>query len=208
MSKYIRNLIAQGEHLHLDFKYEISDAKKIARTFSAFANTNGGTLLIGVKDNGVIKGIQTDEELYMAESSATMYSRPEVNFSIETWTIQDKTILEVKIPESSNKPHLAPWKDNSWKAFVRVDDENFLADAVLIDIWRNQRKYHKVEISSFSEEESLMKYIDANESVSIKQVMDFSNLKYHKAKKLISDLVFLNILDYTIGKDGTTFQIH
>ena len=207
MSKYIRNLIAQGEHLHLDFKYEISDAKKIARTFSAFANTSGGTLLIGVKDNGAIKGIQTDEELYMAESSATLYSRPEVNFSIDTWTINDKTILEVKIPESVNKPHLAPWKDNSWKAFVRIDDENFLADAVLLDIWKNQRKYHQVEISSFSEEESLLRFIEAEENVNIKQVIEFSKLNYHNAKRLVSNLVFLNILDYTIGKEGTTFNV-
>ena len=67
MNKYINNLISQGENLNLDFKFEISDAKKIARTFSAFANTKGGKLLIGVKDNGAIAGIRTDEEIFMIE---------------------------------------------------------------------------------------------------------------------------------------------
>ena len=48
----IEALIEQGEHQQLDFKFEVSDSKKIARTLSAFANTDGGRLLIGVKDNG------------------------------------------------------------------------------------------------------------------------------------------------------------
>lgn len=46
----------------LDFKFEISDSKKIARSLVAFANTDGGRLLIGVKDNGVISGIRSEEE--------------------------------------------------------------------------------------------------------------------------------------------------
>ena len=48
---YIHALIAEGEHQQQDFKFEISDARKIAKTLSAFANTDGGRLLIGVKDN-------------------------------------------------------------------------------------------------------------------------------------------------------------
>ena len=60
----IEELIAQGEHQQLDFKFEVSDSKKIARTLSAFANTDGGRLLIGVKDNGAIAGVRSDEEYY------------------------------------------------------------------------------------------------------------------------------------------------
>lgn len=47
---YIHALIAEGEHLQQDFKFEISDARKIAKTLSAFANTRGGKLLIDDKD--------------------------------------------------------------------------------------------------------------------------------------------------------------
>ena len=61
---YIHKLITEGEHQQLDFKFEIADSRKIARTFSAFANTDGGRLLIGVKDNGSISGIRTGREIY------------------------------------------------------------------------------------------------------------------------------------------------
>ena len=56
--KYLRSLIAEGEHQELDFKFEISDARKIAKTLSAFYNTHGGRLLIGVKDNRRIAGVR------------------------------------------------------------------------------------------------------------------------------------------------------
>ena len=64
---YIHTLIAEGEHQQQDFKFEISDARKIAKTLSAFANTDGGRLLIGVKDNGRIAGVRSEEEKYMIE---------------------------------------------------------------------------------------------------------------------------------------------
>ena len=76
---YIKKLISEGEHQQLDFKFEISDSRKIAKTLVAFANTDGGTLLIGVKDNGNIAGIRSDEEYYMVEAAATMYCKPSIN---------------------------------------------------------------------------------------------------------------------------------
>ena len=74
----LHRLIAEGEHQQQDFKYEISDARKIARTLSAFSNTYGGRLLIVVKDNGKIAGVRSDEEIYMVEAAATMYCTPPV----------------------------------------------------------------------------------------------------------------------------------
>ena len=46
VSSYIHKLIAQGEHQQQDFKFEISDSKKIARSLAAFSNTDGGKLLV------------------------------------------------------------------------------------------------------------------------------------------------------------------
>ena len=68
--------IAEGEHVRQDFKFAISDARKIAKSLSAFANTGGGRLLVGVKDNGQIAGVRSEEEIYMVEAAATVYCRP------------------------------------------------------------------------------------------------------------------------------------
>jgi predicted HTH transcriptional regulator len=39
---YIEKLVEEGEHQKQDFKFEISDSKKIARSIAAFSNTEGG----------------------------------------------------------------------------------------------------------------------------------------------------------------------
>ena len=54
--RYIRRLINEGEHQQQDFKYRVSDAMKLAKSVSAFANTDGGRLLIGVRDDGNMSG--------------------------------------------------------------------------------------------------------------------------------------------------------
>ena len=56
----IQKKIREGEHQQQDFKFRIDDSKKIAVSLVAFANTDGGRLLIGVKDNGRIAGCRTD----------------------------------------------------------------------------------------------------------------------------------------------------
>lgn len=62
---HIQTLIAEGEHQMLDFKFEISDSKRIARSLAAFANTDGARLLVGVKDNGAIAGVRSEEEIHI-----------------------------------------------------------------------------------------------------------------------------------------------
>ncbi len=90
----------------------------------AFANTNGGKLLVGVKDNGKIAGIRTDEEFYMVEAAAKIYSNPPINFSTQQWQIEGKTVLEIQIEPSTTKPHFAKNDDGKWLAYIRVHDEN------------------------------------------------------------------------------------
>ena len=47
-SHYIQDLILEGEHEHQDFKYQITDARKIARSIAAFANNSGGHLRLSL----------------------------------------------------------------------------------------------------------------------------------------------------------------
>jgi predicted HTH transcriptional regulator len=58
----IKKLIFEGEGVTLDFKKTITSCEKIARTMVSFANNKGGKLLIGVADDGIIKGVKSEDE--------------------------------------------------------------------------------------------------------------------------------------------------
>jgi hypothetical protein len=105
MDNYLKKLIKEGENQQLDFKYCVSDSRKIARTLSAFANSNGGKILIGVRDNGRIAGIKSDEEYYMVDTVAQLFCRPKITYSIKQHMTGGKTILEVEVLKGNKRPY-------------------------------------------------------------------------------------------------------
>lgn len=206
MSRYIQKLISQGEHQQLDFKYEISDAPKLARTFSAFANTNGGRLLIGVKDNGNISGIKTDEEAYMAEASANLYCKPPVPFEIVPHKIKDKVVLEIIVPESKLKPHKAPWKGGKLKSFVRVKDENFVANDVIEEVWRIKRtKGAKVKYKGI--EENLFSLLREQGEITLRDFVKHCKVKPYLAKKILANMISIDVIDIRITENEAFYKL-
>ena len=135
-SEYIHSLIAQGEHVRQDFKFEISDARKIAKTLSAFANTEGGRLLIGVKDNGKIAGVRSDEEQYMIEAAARLYCIPPVECKMQVYEVEGRSVLVASVDESTHKPVYAKDENGRKLAYVRMADENILATPVHLRVWQ------------------------------------------------------------------------
>lgn len=60
--------------------------------------------MVGVKDNGKIAGIRSEEEIYMIEAAATMYCCPKVEIETRTYLVEGKSVLEVSIGEMAVKP--------------------------------------------------------------------------------------------------------
>ncbi len=202
----IEELIEQGEHQQLDFKFEVSDSKKIARTLSAFANTDGGRLLIGVKDNGAISGIRSDEEYYMIEAASDMYTRPQVPFTATRWEVNGKTVLEVYIAPSGDKPHLAPDKDDKYKAYIRVADENILANDVLVLSWKKQNKSDGTLLKISKPVELLFDWLDGHETIHISQFCRIAHIHYHTARNILSDLLSMGALRYVVKEKRILYQ--
>ena len=194
----ILELISEGEHQQLDFKFEISDSKKIARTLSAFANTDGGTLLIGVKDNGNIAGIRSEEEYYMLEAAAEMYCSPKVSFTAKEWNMDGKIVLEVKITGSSEKPHKSPDKDNQYKAYIRVADENIVASEVLEMAWAKTAALQGRHIRITPPVRKLLNYLEINPHISLSQFRKIARIGYFTALNILSDLLAINAVGYLI----------
>ena len=136
----IKAKIALGENQTQDFKFRIDDQKKIARTLVAFANTDGGSLLIGVKDNGKITGINPEEEFHMIEGAATLFCKPAVAFETNVWQEDFRLVLEVIVPANPQRNHTAKDEDDKWKVYIRREDNTVLANKILIQVWNFQRK--------------------------------------------------------------------
>ncbi len=191
-NKYIEDLIKQGENQQLDFKFEIADSKKIARTLSAFSNTDGGTLLIGVKDNGSITGVNSTEEYHMLEAAANMYCKPEVSFKAKEWNIDGKKVLEFIIPKDPYIPYLAPDHKGIYKAYIRVQDQNILANYILLEVWKAKKNKVEVIIKYTKDYQTLFECLKKHDQISLTSLCKHTSLTKTKAKKMLIKLILLN----------------
>lgn len=205
--RHIQNLIAQGEHQQLDFKFEISDAMKIAKTFVSFANTDGGTLLIGVKDNGAIAGIRSEEEKFMAKSAASMYCKPAVNFSSNEYTINQKVVLEIVIPEGSEKPYMAKMPDGKWRTYIRAGDQNILANRILFKALKRKNSPEGAYINYTEKEKLLLEYLQENHTISLSEFRQIAKISAYAAENVLINFLALDMLDVEISEKDTIYKL-
>lgn len=207
MSRYIRQLISQGEGLTLDFKFEISDARKIARTLIAFSNTEGGKLLIGVKDNGKIAGIQSEEEYHMIEAAAQLYCKPEIHFLSRRWDINGKSILEIDIPKAEKKPCYALSKEGKWLAYVRIKDQNILANRVLLKVWEREKSKKGTILKYSNREKVLLDYLSMNSQISLSKFCKIAKISRRKAENILVNLVVFEVIEMTLSENAASYRL-
>lgn len=204
---YIQRLIDEGEHVHQDFKFAISDARKIAKSISAFSNTGGGRLLVGVKDNGKIAGVRSEEEIYMIEAAAKMYCIPEVSISNKIYRVQGKDVLEVTIEESENKPVCAVDVSNKAWAYVRINDENILADTVCLNMWKHNKQEEKVVVTYSEREKHLLNILDKYGELTLNRCSKLSNIPRITTSRLLADFIRFNLVEQIFREHTFYFRL-
>lgn len=204
---YIQKLIDEGEHVHQDFKFAISDARKIAKSISAFSNTEGGRLLVGVKDNGKIAGVRSEEEIYMIEAAAKMYCTPEVNISNKIFRVQSKDVLEVSIEESKNKPVCAIDENNKPWAYVRINDENILADTVFLNRWKHNKQEEKVIVTYSEREKYLLDILSKNKELTLNQCSRLSRIPRITTSRLLADFIRFDLVEQIFREHTFYFRL-
>jgi len=205
--KNIIDLIRNGENLYTDFKFEISDSRKIARSISAFANTDGGRLLVGVKDNGKIAGIRTEEEYYMIQGASSLYLKPKMQPGYKNWKINGLTVLEVIVEKSDNQIYYAQNESRTWKPYIRIHDQNHIAPPLLEKIWKKKNKKGILLRYSIAES-NLLHYLEKNKETNREQFKKFALVSDNEADEILSDLTVLKVIDYKISNDQLVFILN
>ena len=195
LSKYIYDLIEEGEHQCLDFKFEVNDARKIAISLVAFSNTRGGKLLIGVKDNGRIVGIKTEEEFYMLDLAASIFCKPEIILQYSRWNINGKIVLEVDVVPGRKKPYYAKNDSGKWMAYFRQEDQNHLANIIQLNVWKNENRGGGILLKYSNNESTLLAYLRENGEISLSKFVSHAKINRRSAINILSKLMIFKVID-------------
>ncbi|MBR5697180.1 MAG: putative DNA binding domain-containing protein [Prevotella sp.] len=190
MKNYILSLIEQGEHQQQDFKYKITDAQKLAKSVSAFANTDGGRLLIGVRDDGQVAGVRSEEEIYMMHAAAYTYCRPQPSIRFDTHIVNGRTVVVATVPPSDKRPIFALNKeDGERSAYIRINDENILASPVHLRLWREQQSALPV-VTTYEDTHALvLETLQNNQPLTLNQLTRRTRLPRQQVVNLLARFI-------------------
>ncbi len=107
MEGTIRELINDGEGICVEFKKCKTDLpKSVFETICSFLNRLGGDIFLGVNDDKTISGIDKSEVKKIKNNLVTILNNslkitPTVYLRVTEIEIDNKTILHIHVPESS-----------------------------------------------------------------------------------------------------------
>ncbi len=100
-------LIPKGEGIELEFKTCRNQLNRdVYETVCAFLNRHGGTILLGVQDDGTILGIEPDAAAQLKKDFVTAINNPQkitppTYLSVDEVEVAGKSLLHIFVPESS-----------------------------------------------------------------------------------------------------------
>jgi predicted HTH transcriptional regulator len=143
-------LLANGEGERLEFKLTLTHPHKIARTLVAFANTGGGTVLVGVLDNGRPVGVRDAFEERYAFRQAQLLTDPEIPLLLDEIELLNAppgstnadVVVRAQILESARKPHRVNVRPHGatpdWRVYVRSGAQSVQTSPLMEKVLRHE----------------------------------------------------------------------
>lgn len=204
----LKKLAAEGEGLQLEYKRKAAYPEKIVRELIAFANTEGGTLLVGVDDDGTIPGVRyPEEEGHVISEALKKYCRPELLYKESIIPIsENKYVVRFDIPPSPKRPHYLVIDKDTRQTFVREKDMSIKASPEMEEIVRRSKQKRDIGFTFGDDEKKLMEYLHEHRFISMPDYQKLSGLNRFKARRKLILLVLANVVKITASEKGDLYS--
>ena len=196
----LQRLVALGEGLTIEFTRRVPRPARIAKEVIALANTQGGKLLLGVDDDGTIKGVRdAHEEAFALRQAIAKHTRPLVPLDVAAVPVsRRREVLIVDVPESASKPHYLVTSDAEGRvsktAYVRVDEQSIEASREVIRVMKAEQNPTNTRFEFGDKEQQLMQYLDRYERITVAQFAKLAGVSLSSAAQPLVLLTRASIL--------------
>lgn len=195
----LKELVAQGEGLHLEFKRKAKFPEKIIKEVAAFANTQGGWLLIGVEDDGRILGCQSpDEEEYVMVHAITRYINPIPSISIMRVKVSGEAwVVAIWVSAAQTEGPFSVCLEPTGRdrvTYVRWADESVQASRELREILKYQKRMRQVRVEIGDKERMLLRHLEKHEVITLSQFAALANIPKKVASRTLVLLALSHVL--------------
>ncbi len=119
----IKSILECGENYFVDFKEELPTGKELAKELIAFSNSDGGIIVLGVNDKGVITGIAIEGLEEKVMNICRENCKPMLRVEFKYVDIDRKRIAIISIPTGAYRPY---WTIDG-RCYVRVGSTKRIA---------------------------------------------------------------------------------
>jgi len=195
----VQRLVARGEGQRVEFKKKVNFPDKIIKEVVAFANSNGGKLILGIDDDGTIAGTRNIEgEIFVLEEAIEKLIIPSLTYTVYTVKLNPKKGIAVfDVPEGLKKPYgvKATINAKDVMVYVRKADESIKASKEMRQILKRRNNERDQRFNYGEKEQVLMKMLDESDFVSLEEFATKADIPKFIASKTLVKLVLANLLD-------------
>lgn len=209
--KELIRLVEEGEGQQLEFKLKSNHPNKIVREMVAFANSDGGRLLVGIADDKEVRGLKyPDEDEYVLEKEMLRSIQPALSYSIDKIRLEDgREVLVFDIPTGEKRPYAVIDHENPnlRKVYVRVADKSIQASKEVKEILKGLTKGKSLRFAYGDKENMLMKYLGEHRFITVDQFSELAGISRKSASRTLVLLVLTHVLGYQPKESGDQFYI-
>lgn len=182
---------------------------EVAVKLSALANAGGGILLIGIKDNGKVVGINPEA----VQSQLTLINEkkcvPSVQIATKALQMGMKFVLEVTIAPPIEKPVLALDVTNGRTAYYRLENTVFPLSKIIVGLWNLQKKEGRIQALSAdldTIQTSLFDLFEGDTRMTLSQLYKLQALEKSLIDKSLIQLIYKGFVDFETGETMRYFR--
>src|SRR3989344_970476 len=179
--KILKEIIGRGESAEVEFKKSFHSFQEIAKTICAFANTQGGILILGLNDKGRTEGVEGSMDQLqrkISDANSNIHQKPIIK--IEVYDIDKKNIVVIIV----HKAETTVFHSFEGVIYVRIGATTQKLDGTsILDFLRNR------QILLFDEGIEYSAKLDSLDEEKIKDYLKLRNqydyLKNHNLKDFL-----------------------
>jgi predicted HTH transcriptional regulator len=144
----------------------------------------------------------------MVDTAAHLFCRPEINYTIKQHTTSGKTILEVEVKKGDRRPYQAKDEDGKWLPYFRNQDQNLVANRVLLQVWRKKEKSLGVMVKFSKAENLLMDYLKKNGYIALSGFRKIARISAYRAESILANLIIFKVLVMNSSEKGFSYELN
>lgn len=204
----LQRRVAAGEGSLLEFKKKATYPEKIVQEMIAFANTQGGELLLGVDDDGELVGVKyPDEDLHLLHDALQKFCKPKLDYQFTIIPLSAKRfVVRFQIQQSEKRPHYFV-ADGHRMSFVRERDMCIKASREMCEIIRRSKSEKGVRFTFGDSEKALLDHLQQNEHITLKEYKTMAGISRHMASRKLVLLSLAKVIRITPTEKGDLFSL-